>query len=275
MLTCAIPHLQPLSLAAGPWVPGMTDELALESMTWLEVAQQIEAGRDLVVVPFGAVEQHGPHLPIGTDAIIGDEIGRRTAERLDGILAPTVRIGCSSHHMSFSGTISLEHETLIRVAMDTARSLAAHGFSRVYLLPTHYGNFAPVVAALQRLKEEHLGGTQVVGPGPNYAEMLDEAILDASKEFDIPASQSGIHCGEWETSLMLALRPELVRMDQAEPGYTGDLSSAAEAIREYGIDALAANGVVGDPTLASPAHGQRYLDRLVDLAAATLAAPAS
>ena len=85
--------------------------LDLEMMTWPQVKAELAAGRDTVVVPFGAVEQHGPHLPLGTDAFFGDEIGRAVAARLEAFLAPTVRVGCSRHHMAFAGTLTLEDDT--------------------------------------------------------------------------------------------------------------------------------------------------------------------
>src|SRR4030042_2485567 len=80
--------------------------LLLERMTWPEVRAEVQGGRDTVVVPLGAVEQHGPHLPLGTDAMFGDEIGRAAAERLNAFLAPTIRVGCSHPHLAFAGTIS-------------------------------------------------------------------------------------------------------------------------------------------------------------------------
>src|SRR3989304_5372215 len=93
--------------------------------------------------PFGAVEQPGPHLPLGTDAIFGDEIGLAVAERLDAFLAPTVRVGFSPHHMAFAGTLTVNEETFHAVARSIVRALAEHGFRRIVLLPTHGGNFRP------------------------------------------------------------------------------------------------------------------------------------
>src|SRR3990172_8351813 len=113
-------------------------------MTWPEVREELSRGRTTVVVPFGAVEQHGPHLPLGTDAIFGDEIGLAVAERLDAFLAPTVRVGFSPHHMAFAGTLTVDEETFHAVARSIVRALAGHGFRRIVLLPTHGGNFPPL-----------------------------------------------------------------------------------------------------------------------------------
>ncbi len=75
----------------------------LDRLTWTDIKSEIENGRDTVIVPFGSTEQHGRHMPLGTDAVLGDEFGWALAGRLDAFLAPTVRFGCSEHHLSFAG----------------------------------------------------------------------------------------------------------------------------------------------------------------------------
>src|ERR671936_1253114 len=126
--------------------------LALEKCTWPEIQREIEAGRDTVVLAFGAVEQHGHHLPLATDSIFGDELAWRIAERLDAFCAPTVQVGCSKHHLAFPGTMSVEPETFHGVVRDIVHGWARHGFKRIVLLPTHGGNFEPLSAALERLE---------------------------------------------------------------------------------------------------------------------------
>ena len=103
-------------------------------------------------MPFGSTEQHGRHMPLGTDAVLGDEIGWALADRLDAFMAPTVRFGCSEHHLSFPGTISLSDETFQRIVTDVVASLSRHGFRRIVLLPTHGGNFKPLAEAVAELK---------------------------------------------------------------------------------------------------------------------------
>src|SRR5436309_15020503 len=115
----------------------MAEVLELERMTSTELREAVDAGSTTVIVPVGAIEQHSGHLPLGTDAILGDEIGRLVAKRLGAVLAPTVRVGCSKHHMHFAGTLTLREETLEAMLIDVAESLAEHGFRRVVLLPTH------------------------------------------------------------------------------------------------------------------------------------------
>jgi creatinine amidohydrolase len=94
--------------------------LELDRIAWPEVRAELEAGRDTIVIAFGATEQHGPHLPLATDALLGDHLARLVADRLDAFLAPTVRIGCSEHHLEFSGTLSVSEETFHRVRPSAA-----------------------------------------------------------------------------------------------------------------------------------------------------------
>src|SRR5882757_5470969 len=131
--------------------------LELDRLTWPDVKAEIEAGRDTVVVAFGATEQHGHHMPLATDALIGDHFARELAERLDGFVAPTVRVGCSSHHLAFAGTLSIADETFHAIVADLVSSLAKSGFRRIVLLPTHGGNFAPLAAAVEALPDDQRG----------------------------------------------------------------------------------------------------------------------
>src|ERR1700693_3678444 len=100
----------------------------LDRMSWPEVQAELAAGRDTVVMAFGATEQHGPHMPLATDALIGDHLARLVADELDAFVAPTVRIGCSEHHLAFPGTLSVSEQTFHGIVADVVRSLARGGF---------------------------------------------------------------------------------------------------------------------------------------------------
>jgi creatinine amidohydrolase len=145
-----------------------------------------------------------------TDAMLGDAVGT-VAARLDAFLAPTVRIGCSSHHLAFPGTLSIEEDTFHRLVADVVRSLGRHGFRRIILLPTHGGNFAPLGGAVEKIGE--VPGVKLVAFSD--VGLLGEAMLGLGAELGIAPSEGGLHAGEWETSMMLALRQELARMDRA------------------------------------------------------------
>jgi len=233
--------------------------LHLDRLTWPEVKAEIQNGRDTVVVPFGSTEQHGRHLPLGTDAVLGDEIGWGLAGRLNAFLAPTVRFGCSEHHLAFNGTISLGAETFGRIVTDVVASLSIHGFRRIVLLPTHGGNFKPLAEAVAKI--EPAGEVRIYA----FTDLMGlvGAAAESSRSLGVDAAKSGAHSGEWETSLMLALRPDQVKMDRATVGFMGELSEITSKVFD-GIHNLDQNGVLGDPRPATPEAGKRYLEDIIE-----------
>ncbi|MDQ6811231.1 MAG: creatininase family protein [Actinomycetota bacterium] len=242
--------------------------LELDTLAWPQVQAEIEAGRDTIVLALGATEQHGPHMPLATDALIGDHLARMLADRLDAFLAPTLRVGCSEHHLGFAGTISLSEETFHAVVGDLVRSLARGGFRTVVLVPTHGGNFGPLATATAKLGD--LERTQVIAL--TDLGVLFQIAQMGEREFGVPLSEGGLHAGEWETSMMLAIHPDLVHMEDAKAGFTGDLQEALGSLfAAGGVAALSANGAIGDPSSASAEHGQRYWAAAVDLTAEQIA----
>jgi creatinine amidohydrolase len=235
--------------------------LELDKLTWPQVKAEIDAGRDTVVLAFGATEQHARHMPLATDALLGDHLARELAERLDAFLAPTVRVGCSEHHLGFAGTLSLSHSTFAALVGDLVSSLLKGGFRHIVLVPTHGGNFAPLAAAVAELPDrDRVSALTDLG-------VLLQIPQIGEQEYEVPLSEGGLHAGEWETSMLLAIHPELVHMDQAEAGFTGKPEQALEGLfREGGVAAISKNGAIGDPTRASAAHGERYWSAVVDLA---------
>ena len=233
--------------------------LHLDRLTWAEIKEEILNGRDTVVVPFGSTEQHGRHMPLGTDAVLGDEIGWRLADRLQAFLAPTVRFGCSQHHLAFSGTISIGEETFGRIVTDVVASLSGHGFRRIVLLPTHGGNFKPLAEAVAKI--EPAGGIRIYA----FTDLMGlvGAAAESSRSFGVDAAKSGAHSGEWETSLMLALRPDQVKMDRAEVGFIGELSEITSKVFD-GIQNLDQNGVLGDPRPATAEAERKYLAEIIE-----------
>jgi creatinine amidohydrolase len=231
----------------------------LTQMTSRQVEAAIAHGRTTVVVPFGALEQHGPHLPLDTDAVLGDRLGPMLAQRLNALCAPTMRVGCSWHHLAFAGTLSIRPETLLMLVEDLVDSLTRHGFRRIVLLPTHGGNEGPLLEAARRSKRDAV--TIIV---PSLRATV-EALLSRAKSHGTVPGAAGGHAGELETSLMLALAPNLVNVDLIEPGYTGPLNDAAVAVFfGKGIHALSANGVLGDPRGASARAGRAYIAAFLD-----------
>ncbi len=233
--------------------------LEMDRMSWQEIRAELERGRDTVVLAFGATEQHGPHMPLATDALLGDHLARLVAEQLDAFLAPTVRFGCSEHHLEFPGTISISEPTFHALVADVVSSLARGGFGRVILIPTHGGNFGPLAAAIDAIGPD---------PGIEVRALTDLGALLAiaqlgEREYDVPLGEGGIHAGEWETSMLAAIHPEMIRLDRREPGYTGDPEQAIGAIFGAGVHSVAENGVIGDPARSTAEHGERYWDEVL------------
>jgi creatinine amidohydrolase len=234
----------------------------LDQLTWPEVERELRAGRDTIVVAFGATEQHALHMPLATDALLGDHFAHRLAERLEAFVAPTVRVGCSGHHLAFPGTLSLSEETFHAVVADLVSSLAGAGFRRIVLVPTHGGNFGPLAQAVERLPADRRDRVVAI---TDLGVFLQIAQV-GERDFGVPLPQGGLHAGEWETSMMLAVHPELVHMDRAEVGYVGDPQESIAALFDAGVDSISENGAIGDPGHASAEHGRRYWEAALDLA---------
>ena len=133
----------------------------LEEVSSSELHRAIEGGTRTVVIPFGSVEYHGGHLPLGADALLADVVGGAVADRLDAVLAPTTRIGYAEQHMEGFGTLSVPSETLSQSAFYIARSLIVHGFKVIALISTHGGNQPALVKAARRLNERYGRNTRI------------------------------------------------------------------------------------------------------------------
>jgi len=238
-------------------------ELELERLRSPDVRARIQAGWTTVLFACGAVEQHGPHLPLFTDAEIGTHLALGVARRLGlTLVAPTIRVGCSDHHMAYAGTLSLRRETFEAVARDYVASLARHGFDRILILPTHGGNFGPLKAMEDRLSQAALPATVAA-----YTDLMGLVELwrrEAEAELGL-GSRIGGHADIGETSVMVSLHPDLVRSDLAEIGFQGALTEDVVArLMRDGIGSLASNGIIGDARGATPVLGRRLLEALAD-----------
>lgn len=242
----------------------MNDTVRLEEMTWPEVEAALARGVRTVVVMTASTEQHGPHLPLCTDALIGQAVGERVARRLGALLAPVVRPGCSDHHLAFPGSLSLPEPLFVDLVVAHGRCLAAHGFDTLVLLSSHGGNFRPLGEAARRLAEE-LGprGVRVVALAGDAAltEMM-RVMVDTAAEGGLPQDVDAIHADACETSIVMHLAPHLVRADRVERGFTGRLD--LDTLFRRGLRSLTANGVLGDPRGSRGEVGAAVLDRLVD-----------
>ncbi|TDE13997.1 creatininase family protein [Jiangella asiatica] len=238
--------------------------LRLAELSWPQVQAALDGGCRTALFAAGSTEQHGPHLPLLADTLLGDALVRRLAPRLgDVVVGPTVPFGVSIHHMGFPGTVTLDTETFQAVVLQYVRSLAAHGFETVLVVPSHGGNFKPLARLL-----EFTGGVVDGARFVPYTDLLAfiAELERVGRDEGIPPEVSGSHAGESETSIVLAERPELVDMSVAAAGFDGLFDDeTARRLFAGGTAALSANGILGDARPADPARGARYLDALTDL----------
>src|ERR1700744_6509287 len=222
-------------------------ELRIQDLTSPDIASAIAGGMRTAVLPLGATEQHGPHLPLSVDSDHADRLGVLVAGRLgDAPGLPRIRIGCPAHHLGFAGTLSLRAETLEAVCADCCESLALHGFRRVLIFSAHIGNY-PLLSEIEpRLAARLPSGPEVIAFADSTA-VLDAWRAAAARVAGL-ADHVGGHADAAESSVMLALRPQAVRRDLAPAGFTGTMDDALLArVFTDGIRAIAPNGVLGDP----------------------------
>lgn len=202
-----------------------------------------------LIVPLGATEQHGPHLAVGTDTTIAVAWADAVAEQLQGaVVAPPLPYGSSGEHQSFPGTLSIGQDALGLVLVELARS-ARHDYDRVVFLSGHGGNDPSLTRAVKQLRSE---GHDVHGFLPIIA-------------------GSDAHAGHTETSIVLHLAPQTVRVGLAERGATAPLTNIIGALERDGVAAVSTNGILGDPTDASAAEGSRLFESLVQVVVDALA----
>jgi creatinine amidohydrolase/Fe(II)-dependent formamide hydrolase-like protein len=240
----------------------------LGELTWLDVEEFLKAHKT-VIVPVGSCEQHGPHLPLDTDAYDAFWLSLKAAEKAQcALVAPPIYYGVSLHHMDFPGTITLNPRTLEQVAYEVGACLTKHGFNKILFENGHGGNTPALEAAAQRIKAETNAFVAIdtVSLIPDFIEKFIETPYDA-------------HAGEFETSTTLANRENLVVKERiAKPRLTLPKSKYTKiGLKETGpkvswafrTKELSNTGVIGDPTKASKDKGEKAwklaIERLVDL----------
>jgi creatinine amidohydrolase len=210
----------------------------LADLAWPEVRDRAAVGA-VLAVPLGSTEQHGPHLPLSTDTDVAVALcDRLAADRPDVLVAPAVAYGSSGEHAGFAGTLSIGQDALEALVVALVRS-ATDTFAHIVLVSAHGGNAEPVGRAAAQLR----------------AESRDVLVFR-------PRWSGDAHAGHVETSIQLALRPDAVALDRAEPGNTRPLAALLPELRRGGVRAVSPTGVLGDPTGATEPDGRRILDEL-------------
>lgn len=238
----------------------------LSQLSTAAVAAAAARPGSTVVWPWGAIEQHGPHLPLATDALFADRLLDRVMARLSEELPiwrlPLQSLGFSPEHQGFAGTLSLPSELLIAQVVAIGRQLAAMGFARLVLLNAHGGQIALLQVAARQLRSE----APALGVYPCFLWSGPEGVATLIPE---PERSEGLHAALAETSLMLHLAPELVGPLPAADGHrAGPLppgwSLEGAVPTAWLTRELSATGVIGDPSAATAELGQALAERLID-----------
>jgi len=244
-----------------------------EELTSAEIGA-LDRDRTVVILPLGSVEQHGNHLPIGTDTMLAEAVSRAAAAACGGaVVMPPPWYGFSAHHMRFPGSITLRAETLLALVEDVVASLVRHDFRRILIVNGHGGNNGLIDVLASTLGNTHYGKARIAAL--TYLTLARDAIAKLRK-----SKTGGMgHACEFETSMVQHIRPDLVRIEQAETCYpdpgsrylTTDLLGA-QAVRLYhDFGDLSPTGTLGDPAFASPEAGKAFFAAVTGELAAFIA----
>ena len=222
-------------------------------LTWEEVGRLVSQGMDTALLPVGATEQHGPHMGCGMDAEIAQQLVRTVAEQTQAALLPTLPYGCSlGHSQRWPGTLALQPKTLIDVVKQIGDWVYASGFRRLFIINSHVTNFAPLRCALEMLRAEHDGFMVALVNSASISERVRERHYHDADDW---------HANEAETSLMLALRPDMVREERIKDSDDPDRTEAC--VFSHPVNRTSLNGVTGKPSLASREKGEELFRWMV------------
>ncbi|MBI1259886.1 MAG: creatininase family protein [Chloroflexi bacterium] len=225
-----------------------------ENATWIEIKARLEQGKVIAILPIGAEEEHGPHLPLATDTIMAAGFAERLSVALDGMLLPAIPYGETWTTSGYPGTISLSFNTVLAIVLDIGSALAAQNVSALVIVNGHFGNQAPLEQASRQLQNQHHLPTMVL----NYPGMEQAAAAICESK---PAAPGFYHADEFETSFVLALKPEVVHMERANAEYP-QFPTVFGSVPLL-LDTFCKSGVFGDPRTASAEKGEQLLDALL------------
>lgn len=241
-------------------------------MIWYEIKEAARCDR-VAVLPVATYEDHGPHLPVDVDVRLCTEICERAVARIpeEAVLAPAVTHGYSPHHMDFHGTLTIDWDVFIRYVKNVCSSLAHHGFRRILVVNGHGSNTSPLDLAARLTILEHEG--RILCASVNHWGL--GKVKEVGREIRESDFGGTSHACEFETSLYLALKPELVQMEKAVDErspmsssfrfdlLSGGIAGSASANLMPYWSALTASGVMGDATLATREKGEKFLEAAV------------
>jgi creatinine amidohydrolase len=229
-------------------------KVILSEMSWYEVQEALKE-TDLAIVPLGANEVYGKHLPLGSDTIVATDLAVRLAKNVGAVVTPPIPIGDSSALRDFPGTLTTSLPVLTGYLKDLCESLIQHNFKRFFMVCGHLGNIPAVTAVANELYEKALFAMVDVW---RYMARQGQGIVETDCFPEGHASEVG-------TSVLLALRPHLVNMDLATkeiPPSNWVLTPDLKHLTIFGE--LSKSGVIGDPTLSSPQKGEAMINKAIE-----------
>jgi creatinine amidohydrolase len=228
--------------------------ILLEHLAWPEIAELRVKNGGLLMLPMGATEQHGPHLPVGMDTLLVEKVCAAASARTGVPVLSALRYTVSQGHTpKWPGTFSLRHETFIAVIREIASWAIATGWKRLLLVNSHFGNDAPARVAVDQLRLEHMGKLQI---GLIHVFQCGEGVWET-----YTSDAADLHANRAETSLMLHLFPGLVRMDRLQT--SDDEDRTGGAVFSYPVAQTSLNGVTGKPSDATPEEGEELFGKMV------------
>lgn len=233
----------------------MKNSSLMKEMSWTEFRER-KAKTDLVILPVGAFEVYGPHLPLGSDTLVAAGLAERVAERVDALIGPTLEVGDSSMLDEFPGTVTIRPEHFKAYLNDVVNSLLKWGFKDFLFINGHAGN-VPMISQIAYSLRERAGIRKAQIDVWRFMQRVDQDVLESG-----PLAHS--HAGEAGTSVMLALHPELVNMEKTM-SVERKKQDAFPEIMKYGkLSDNSEWGTVGHSNQASAEKGQILVDRAVE-----------
>lgn len=252
--------------------------LVLQEMSWVDVGTYLETS-NMVIIPLGSTEQHGPHLPLGSDFYQAFAMAEEISKRTQVVVAPVLLVGYSEYHTGFPGTLSVKPETMEQVVFECVESLIKYGFRRFMFFNYHGGNNIIQDKIIHRINQTTQAVAIAIGVGSPLQEMEEAEFFDW-------------HAGKGETSTMLYLYPHLVRMERAEKPvitFTPQMEELKQLAEEhpdllgvwdslFGVTSeakkggasyeLSSNGIwsFSDPKAATPEMGKTNVEELTEAA---------
>jgi creatinine amidohydrolase len=223
-----------------------------EEQSWQQIAQIRDAGIDMVILPVGATEQHGLHLPTGVDTLSAVAIAEGVSAQTGIPVLPALAYGCSlGHSKKWPGTLPLRPETLAKVVCELAEWIYSAGFTRMLILNGHVTNFAPLRCGLENIR------TDIPEMKISLRSLWE--LTQEVNDFYLQDAGDNWHANNAETSLMLHLRPDLVEMDKAED----EPNRSEDCFFSYTVDKESVCGGVGNPSEGTESQGKFILDSCV------------